>query len=322
MEEGRPTFEHIPVLVQEITHWMAPVLANRTLIDCTVGGGGHSDALLSAVDGLRVVGLDRDEEALSVATSRLHRFGDRVLLAKADFADVAQVLAEIGDREVAGVLYDLGVSSSHLDDPRRGFGYRVDAALDMRMDRSARVTAERVVNTYPENRLAEIIKSYGEEKYARRIARAIVRRREKRPIRTTGELAEVVRSAIPAAGRRGGPHPARRTFQALRIEVNNELEALRQSLPVALDSVMPGGRVAVISYHSLEDRIVKTTFNDEARGCRCPADFPVCTCGRNATLRVLTRKPIRPSEEEVRNNPRSRSARARVAERLGPPEGF
>lgn len=316
MEEGGPAFEHIPVLVEQTIAWLAPVLTNRTLIDCTVGGGGHAEALLSSVDGLHVVGIDRDDIALAAAARQLARFGERVRLRKADFADLAQILADLGDHEVAGVLYDLGVSSAQLDDPRRGFGYRADADLDMRMDRSARLTAEEVVNTYSETRLAEVLTDYGEERYARGIARAIVRRREKRRFRTTGELSEVARAAIPAAAKRGGPHPARRTFQALRIEVNQELESLQRSLPAALGGVVPGGRVVVISYHSLEDRIVKAAFNERARGCRCPPDFPVCTCGRKATLRLLTKKAIRPSEEEVLRNPRSRSARARAAQRL------
>lgn len=320
MQSGGRVFEHVPVLVAEVVDLLGPVLDGRTLIDCTVGGGGHAEALLEAEPKLTVLGIDRDDEAVDAASRNLARFSSRIRVEKRDFAQLARLMEELGDEEIAGVLYDLGVSSSHLDDPRRGFGYRVDADLDMRMDRSERLTAEEIVNTYPESRLAELIARYGEERHARRIARGIVRRRQKSRITTTGDLAEVVRGAIPAALRRKGPHPARRTFQALRIEVNQELDALSRSLPVALDGVVPGGRVAVISYHSLEDRIVKTEFSERARGCRCPADFPVCRCGRKATLRVITRKPVRPSADEVEANPRSRSARLRVAERLGPPE--
>lgn len=309
-------YEHKPVLLQEVVTWLAPALARGTLIDCTVGGGGHCEALLDSVPDARALAIDRDTEGLAAAGARLERFGDRVRFAKANFDDLSELMETLGDEKAAAVLYDLGVSSSHLDDPRRGFGFRVDAVLDMRMDRSAGLTAEKVVNSYPEKRLAEIIAGYGEERYSRRIARAIVARRNQRPLTGTGELADVIRQAIPAPARRG-LHPARRTFQALRIEVNQELDALRESLPVALDGVVPGGRVAVISYHSLEDRIVKTEFVERARGCRCPSDFPLCVCGRNATHRVLTRKPVRPSAEEVESNPRSRSARLRVAERLG-----
>lgn len=313
-------FEHIPVLTREVLVWMGPPLPGRTLIDCTLGGGGHAEALLEAIPGLRVVGIDRDSEAVEAAAKRLGRFGPRAVVRKANFAELAELMGELEGEEIAGVFYDLGVSSPHLDHPQRGFGYGSDAPLDMRMDRTQRLTAETVVNTYSESRLAEVLTRFGEERFARRIAAAIVRRRPRRPFRTTGEVVEAVKEAIPAPARRRGPHPARRTFQALRIEVNRELEALERSLPAALSGVVAGGRVGVISYHSLEDRIVKAVFKEGSRGCRCPSDLPVCVCGRKATLRVLTRKPVRPSLDEVRVNPRSRSARLRVAERLGPPE--
>lgn len=310
-------FYHVPVLVDEVVAWLAPALAGKTLVDATVGGGGHAEALLEAVPELRLVGIDRDDEALHAARRRLERFGSRVRLVKANFAGLAEVM---GSEEIAGVIYDLGVSSAHLDQPERGFGYRSDAPLDMRMDRSASLSAEEVVNTYSESRIAEVLVTYGEERFARRIARAIVDRRKLRPFRNTVDLAGVVRSAIPAPARRRGPHPARKTFQALRIEVNREMDAIEQSLPAAISGIAAGGRIAAISYHSLEDRIVKRIFVREAHGCRCPSDLPVCVCGRKAKLRVLTKKPVRASPEEVQANPRARSAKLRVAQKLHEPQ--
>lgn len=321
MDEGVRGFEHTPVLLEEVVEWLTPGAAVLdVLVDCTVGGGGHSEALLDAVPVLRSIGIDRDEEALDAARVRLARFAGRVRLLKADFRDVSSIAREAGHESAGAVLFDLGVSSPQLDRAYRGFRYRGDAPLDMRMDRSAPLRAEDVVNTYSESRLAGIIARYGEERFARRVARAIAERRRRRTFTRAEDLAEVVREAIPAATRRRGPHPARRTFQAIRIEVNQELASLEASLPEAVGLLVPGGRIAVIAYHSLEDRIVKTTFAGLARGCRCPADLPICVCGRQADLRVLTRKPVRPDPSEVEANPRSRSARLRVAERLGTPE--
>lgn len=272
--------------------------------------------LLEAFPRLLVVGIDRDLEAIEASRHRLERFGGRIRLVHANFADLERI-PEISDEAIRGVLYDLGVSSPQLDRAERGFQYRGDSRLDMRMDRSQPLRAEQIVNTYSENELASVIGEYGEERFARRIARAIVRHRARSPFRTAGELAEVVREAIPAATRRRGPHPARRTFQALRIATNRELEALSASIPAAVRLLLPGGRIGVIAYHSLEDRITKRVLGDAARGCRCPSDLPVCVCGRGALLRVLTRKPVRPSIDEVRANRRADSARLRVAERLG-----
>lgn len=311
-------FEHSPVLAREVVEWLSPALGpGLTVADCTLGGAGHAAALLEAVDGLRLIGLDRDEEAIEAATERLRPFGHRVRLVRRDFARLAEVLEELDAEPLAGILYDLGVSSPQLDHAERGFRYRGDAPLDMRMDRSQPLSAADVVNGYEERRLAGVIRRLGEERFAGRIARAIVRRRADRLFSSTEDLAAVVRDAIPAATRRTGPHPARRTFQAIRIEVNGELEALEATLPAAIGALRPGGRVAAIAYHSLEDRIVKRTFADAARGCRCPPDLPVCVCGREAVLRVLTKRPVRPGDEEVASNPRADSARLRVAERLG-----
>src|SRR5216683_5401926 len=317
MTEGTP-FLHVPVLQAEVVRYLVEPLGDPrgvvgpapegTFIDCTVGGGGHAEALLAAAPGATLVGLDRDPEALAAAGDRLARFGDRAVLVHRRFGELAAAIEEVGAREVRGVLYDLGVSSPHLDQPGRGFGYRSGGPLDMRMDPAQVLTAADVVNGYAEAELASVLSRWGEERFARRIARAIVRRRAERPFDSTTDLAEVVRDAIPAAARRTGPHPARRTFQALRIEVNDELGELEATLPQAIEALRPGGRVAVISYHSLEDRLVKRTFADAAAGCRCPRDLPVCVCGARAVLRVVTRKPVRPAPQELEANPRASSA--------------
>lgn len=307
----------MPVLSEAAQEWLAPALAgNGPLVDCTLGAGGHTEAFLSRMPELVVIGIDRDPDALAAAGERLRRFGDRARLVKANFEEIDSVVEGEGYEQVAAVFYDLGVSSPQLDRADRGFGYRSGFPLDMRMDQGQELKARDIVNTYPENRLTDIISRYGEERFARRVARAIVRRRAERTFEDAGDLAEVVREAIPAATRRTGPHPARRTFQALRIETNRELEALETSVDAAIDLLGTGGRIAVISYHSLEDRIVKGRFREGAQGCICPKDFPVCVCGNKPRLRILTGKPVRPGEAEVQANPRSDSARMRVAEKL------
>lgn len=338
----QPPFEHVPVLQAEVVAALAPALGVRRdaepgargvpgaaaggpfrplLVDCTLGGGGHAGALLGAAPDAALLGLDRDPDALAAAGSRLAAFPGRVTLMQRRFGDLAAALSSLPEgQEVRAVLYDLGVSSPHLDRAERGFGYRAEGPLDMRMDPGQALTAAGVVNSYPEADLARILATWGEERFARRIAAAIVARRARQPFATTTDLAEVVKAAIPAATRRQGPHPARRTFQALRIEVNGELAELEASLPQAIDALGPGGRVAVISYHSLEDRIVKRTFAAGAAGCRCPRDFPICVCGAQASLRLVTRKAVVPGPEELEANPRAASARLRVAERLGAQE--
>ncbi|GAC1375140.1 MAG: 16S rRNA (cytosine(1402)-N(4))-methyltransferase RsmH [Actinomycetota bacterium] len=310
-------FSHVPVLAAEVVAALAPGLAQGgVMVDCTLGGGGHAAALLAAAPEASLVGFDRDPDALAAATRVLEPQSGRVTLCARPFSDLGLALAELGVDDVRGVLYDLGVSSPHLDRASRGFGYRIEGPLDMRMDPSQSLTAASIVNGYPEVDLARVLARWGEERFARRIAAAIVRRRTLRQFETTTDLADVVREAIPAATRRTGPHPARRTFQALRIEVNDELGQLEASLPQAISALQPGGRVAVISYHSLEDRLVKRTFTAGAVGCRCPRDLPVCACGVQAQLRLVERKAIRPSERELQANPRAASARLRVAERL------
>ena len=283
-------------------------------VDCTRGMGGHSEALLEAGEGVRVVGLDRDAESLALARKRLARFGDRFRAVHADYRDVAEVLE---GEPAAGVLADLGISSHQLDEAYRGFSFSREAPLDMRMDRSEGETAADLVASLSEGDLADVIYQYGEEHRSRRIARAICREREREPIRTTTRLAEIVARASGIPRHKQRIHPATRTFQALRIAVNRELEGLDEFVEAAVEAAAsPGGRIAIISFHSLEDRIVKKTFNALSGQCSCPPGFPVCACGARKIVRVLTRKPVVPSEQEVDVNPRARSAKLRVAERM------
>jgi 16S rRNA (cytosine1402-N4)-methyltransferase len=312
--------EHEPVLAAEVADLLAPPLEHGGIVvDATVGRGGHARRILDAAPAARLVGIDRDIDALESSRADLSSYGERVRLVHENFTQLASVLERLGVAPVRGVLFDLGVSSPQLDQPDRGFSFRHEGPLDMRMDRTRQLSADVVVNEYSERDLARVIGTYGEERFAGRVARAIVRAR---PIRTTSRLAEVVKEAIPAATRRHGGHPARRTFQAVRIEVNDELGALRTALPSALDVLDAGGRLGVISYHSLEDRYVKRFFAEQARGCVCPPDLPVCRCDARARVRVLTRRPVRPSSRETAQNPRSSSARLRAVERIEPTEGL
>lgn len=297
---------HRPVLAEEVTRLLAPVMPG-VVVDATFGGGGHSRRLLEEFgDDVRVVGIDRDPEALANARDL------GVLAVEGNFADLGTLVSEHIGEAPAGVLFDFGISSHQVDEAARGFSYRHDGPLDMRMGPDASMTAADVVNSWPEAELARVIRTYGEEPLAKRISRAIVRAR---PIESTGQLSTVIADAMPAARRRAG-HPARRTFQAIRIAVNAELEAIESGLDQAIETVRGGGRVIAISYHSLEDRIVKRRFAAGAAGCVCPPDMPVCGCGQTAELRILTRKPIRATEEEIEANLRARSAVMRGAERL------
>jgi 16S rRNA (cytosine1402-N4)-methyltransferase len=289
-------------------------------VDATVGLGGHAEAVLAEFPAVRLIGLDRDPQALDRSAQRLARFGDRVRLTKAVYDELPEVLDELQRSSVDSALFDLGVSSMQLDEPARGFSYAQDAPLDMRMDPTTPTTAEEIVNTYPPAALARIIRVYGEEKFARRIADAIVAERGRSRLTSSARLAELVRDAIPAPARRTGGHPAKRTFQALRIEVNGELAALEAALPAAVDSLDVGGRIVVLAYHSLEDRIVKRVLAQRARST-APVDLPVEPPGTAPTLRLLTRGAERPSEEEVAANPRAASARLRAAERIDPDAG-
>jgi 16S rRNA (cytosine1402-N4)-methyltransferase len=309
---------HVPVMADRVTALLRP-RPGGTYLDATLGLGGHAERLLeaSSPDG-RVVGLDRDPAALALARERLAWAGDRLVAVPASFEDLGAVAGRLGLEAVDGVLYDLGVSSLQLDQADRGFSYRADAPLDMRMDPTTGITAAQVLATYPRAELARILREYGEERFAGRIARELDTARRRAPIATTVQLAELVKAAVPAAARRTGPHPARRAFQALRIEVNRELDALRASLPQAIDLLAPGGRLVVLSYHSLEDRIVKQALADAAGRLpetphRLPVDPPATAA---ATVAVLTRRPERPAPAEVAANPRAESAKLRAAEKL------
>jgi len=305
---------HRPVLADEVAQALLPALGHGgVLVDATLGRAGHAHRLLDAAESVELIGIDRDPDALETSRSNLAAYAGRVRLVRDDFQNLEAVLERLGIAQVAGVLLDLGVSSPQLDDPHRGFSYRERGPLDMRMDPTTGPTAHDVVNQYAVSDLVRIIRRYGEERFARRIASAIERAR---PIEDTVALAEVVKNAIPAATRRTGGHPAKRTFQAIRIEVNKELDALETVLPGAVQALRPGGRLVVLSYHSLEDRIVKRYFVEQSKGCSCPPDFPVCVCEAKASLRLVNRKPVMAGPEEVQGNPRASSVRMRVAEKL------
>lgn len=310
-------FQHITVLKEEAVDGLA-IKPDGIYVDCTLGGAGHSELIASRLGaGGRLIALDQDDWALDNAKIRLAAYMDKITLVKSNFRYLANVLRELNVDGVDGVLFDLGVSSPQLDEGDRGFSYNHDAPLDMRMDQDGMLTADDVVNTWDEREISRIITNYGEEKFARSIARKIIAAREKAPIATTGELVEIIKSAIPAAARRTGPHPAKRTFQALRIAVNDELGAEEAGLAQTIDVLNPGGRASVITFHSLEDRICKQLFAKFVEKCTCPPDFPMCVCGGgNSKLKLVTRKPIVPSEAELEQNPRSRSAKLRVAEKL------
>lgn len=311
-------FEHIPVLLNETIDGMC-VKPDGTYVDCTVGGGGHSKEIAKKLgkDGI-LIGIDQDEEALEKASLTLKEFGDRIRLVHSNFRRLSEVLDAQGIDAVDGILMDIGVSSHQLDEEERGFSYQGSAPLDMRMDPSADVpTAADIVNHYDADRLTAILWQYGEENWAKRIAEFIIVEREKEPIETTDQLVEVIKKAIPKKVRMEGKHPAKRTFQALRIEVNHELDVLEETLEVAVDHLKPGGRLLVITFHSLEDRIVKNAMKDMAKGCTCPPDFPVCVCGKKPKVRLVTRKPIVASKVELETNRRAHSAKLRIAERIG-----
>ncbi|HUK43664.1 MAG TPA: 16S rRNA (cytosine(1402)-N(4))-methyltransferase RsmH [Gaiellaceae bacterium] len=308
--------DHVPVLADEVLAALDP-RPGQTLVDCTFGSGGHSELLIGRLRGEgKLIAIDRDP-TVTPYYERLRRSTPvKTRLLHGEFSQVLEQLAGNGVR-ADGILLDLGVSSMQLDRRERGFSYAVDAPLDMRMDPSAELTASDVVNETGEWELAEIFRRYGEERYARQVARAIVRRRTKQPFERTGDLVETIKQAMPAPARFGEGHPAKRVFQALRIEVNDELGALERALPAALEMLRPHGRLAVISFHSLEDRIVKRFLRDGEHGCTCPPDFPVCACGATPTLRAIPRRAIRPTAAEVARNPRSQSARMRVAVKVG-----
>ncbi len=308
-------FHHVSVLLEECLEGLA-IKPDGSYVDGTLGGAGHSSRIAARLTTGRLIGIDRDPVALQAAGERLKDFADRVTLVHSNFCEVRQVLDDLGIKGVDGILLDLGVSSPQLDEASRGFSYMADAPLDMRMDGSAALSAYEVVNTWPQDELKRILYDYGEERYAPQIAAAICRRRAEKPIATTLELTDIIRCAMPAAALREKQHPAKRSFQAIRIAVNDELGAVETVMRSAVSCLNPGGRLAIITFHSLEDRIVKNGMADAARGCTCPPNFPVCVCGNKPKVKLITRKPITSSQEELDRNPRARSAKLRVCEKL------
>jgi len=307
-------FSHIPVLIDECIEGLA-IRPEGIYVDATLGGGGHTTEISKRLTTGYVIGLDRDADAIANAE---RKFADNPCIrpVRSNFCNMSEALASVGVEKVDGVLFDLGVSSPQLDTPERGFSYMADAPLDMRMDRRESLTARDVVNEYPRERIEEILRDYGEERYARRISENIIYARSKAPIETTLELVDIIKHSMPGKALAEKQHPAKRSFQAIRIEVNGELAALRSGLEAALDVLKPGGRIAVISFHSLEDRIVKHTFADAAKGCTCPSDFPICVCGKTPDIKIINRSAITAKADELELNPRSRSAKLRIAEKI------
>ncbi len=308
-------FSHVPVLYNEVIESL-DIKPDGIYIDGTVGGGGHSSGICEKLsENGRLIAVDRDTAALNAASARLEEYKCRKEFIHANYSDV-ETISEVAGGKVSGILLDLGVSSFQLDNAERGFSYMHDAAMDMRMNEDDLLTAYDVVNSYSEAELTRIIKEYGEEKWASRIAKFIVTERKEKPIERTGQLVEIIKAAIPAAARREGPHPAKRTFQAIRIEVNAELEHLRKAVQELPDLLEVGGRIAIITFHSLEDRIVKNEFDRRLNPCTCPKEFPVCVCGKVSDVAKVYKKPLIPSAEELELNPRSRSAKLRVLEKI------
>ena len=314
MEENRE-FKHYSVLLDECIEGL-DIDPDGIYVDGTAGGGGHSFAIASRLTTGKLIAIDQDEAAIAAAGKRLAPLGERTMVVRSNFCEVAKVCRELGIDEIDGLLLDLGVSSYQLDTPERGFSYNSDAPLDMRMDKRRSLSAYEVVNGYSEEKIKKILYEYGEERYAAAIAAAIVKKRATRPIESTAELSDIIKYAIPPSAREGGHHPAKRSFQAIRIEVNSELDVIEPAIRDAVSMLRRGGRIAIITFHSLEDRIVKQTFADLARGCVCPRDLPVCVCGRRPVLKQVNKKPILPSADELSVNPRSRSAKLRVAVKL------
>ncbi|OAB30127.1 16S rRNA (cytosine(1402)-N(4))-methyltransferase [Paenibacillus macquariensis subsp. defensor] len=315
-------FHHITVLKEEATEGLR-IKRDGIYVDCTLGGAGHSSLIASKLGEYgRLIGLDQDDWALEAAKEKLAPYSDRISLVKTNFRYLEEALKELavpqkdGIPQVDGILFDLGVSSPQFDEGERGFSYNHDAPLDMRMDQSAELTADTIINTWSEKEIARVLFQYGEEKFSRRIAKLIIERREKKHIETTGELVEIIKDGIPAAARRTGGHPAKRSFQALRIAVNDELGAFEDGLHQAVRCLAPGGRISVITFHSLEDRICKQILSSYVPKCTCPPDFPMCVCGSEGQIKLINRKPMIPSELELEENSRARSAKLRIAEKL------
>ena len=308
-------FSHKSVLLKETIEGLN-VRKGKIYLDGTLGGAGHSYEILKKLDGTGLlIGIDQDEEALKAAREKLSDFKN-VEFFNLNYIDFEKALDELGIDNIDGVLLDIGVSSYQFDNPERGFSYRFDAPLDMRMDKNLKISAKEIVNTYSEGEITQIIKDFGEEKWASRISKFIVEERKNKSIDTTFDLVEIIKNAIPASARRNGPHPAKRTFQALRIEVNKELDVLKNSIDKFVKKLNPGGRIAIITFHSLEDRIVKNSFKYLEKDCICPPTSPICTCDKKREIKIITRKPITASEDELKENNRSHSAKLRIAEKL------
>lgn len=309
-------FNHTSVLLNETIEGLK-IKPDGIYVDGTLGGGGHSFEIAKRLnDNGRLIGIDQDEAAILAAGERLKDFGDKVIIVRSNYRNALSVLHDLGIEKIDGMMLDLGVSSYQLDTQERGFSYRYDAPLDMRMDLRQTLTAKDIVNGYSETELFHIIRDYGEDRFAKNIAKHIVMARAKKPIETTGELNEIIRTAIPAKMRAEGGHPSKRTYQAIRIECNKELEVLKESLEEMIGILNPGGRLCIITFHSLEDRIVKTAFKKAENPCTCPPSFPVCVCGKKSQGKVITGKPVLPCEEEMESNPRSKSAKLRIFEKI------
>ncbi len=319
MENEKIEFKHYSVMLNETIEGLN-IKPDGIYVDCTLGGAGHSEEILKRLEMAggngKLVSIDRDPEAIQNAKVKLAKYGDRSIVVKGNFCDAPTILDSLGIKKITGVTADLGVSSRQLDEAERGFSYMQDAPLDMRMSKGEGMSACDVVNTYSEDELKSIIYTYGEEKFSARIASFIVEARKKKPIESTGELCEIIKNAIPAKFRKEGPHPAKRTCQAIRIEVNGELDVIDTVINGLFPYLECGGRMSFISFHSLEDRIIKHTFLSYTEGCTCPPDFPICVCGKKPQAKIITKKPILPSEKELSENPRSRSAKLRVLEKL------
>lgn len=308
-------FKHVSVLLNETIDGLN-INPDGIYVDGTLGGGGHAYEVCKHLSSKgRLIGIDQDSEALEAARERLSEFEDKVTMVRSNYCEIDTILKDLDIDKVDGIVLDLGVSSYQLDNLERGFSYKADAPLDMRMDTRQMITASDVVNNYSENELYRIIRDYGEDRFAKNIAKHIVMARKKKPLTTTGELSEIVKESIPMKFQAKGGHPAKKTFQAIRIEVNNELKVLKDSIDTMIEHLNPGGRICIITFHSLEDRIVKTKFRENENPCTCPPDFPVCVCGKVSKGKVITRKPIIPSEEEIVNNKRAKSSKLRIFER-------
>ena len=316
MNENPEVFSHYSVLLKESVDGLN-INPDGIYMDCTLGGGGHSEAIASRLTSGRLIAIDQDMAAINASKKRLAPYADKITFVHDNFRNAGDIVAKLGVEKIDGAVIDLGVSSYQLDTPERGFSYMHDAPLDMRMNPESELSAYTVVNTYSEERLKKLIYEYSEERFAPRIASKICAAREASPIETTWQLVDIIKSAIPAKAREDGPHPAKRTFQAIRIEVNSELDIIEPTLRSLISVLGKGGRLSVITFHSLEDRIVKQTFKDSATGCTCPPGFPVCVCGNKPKIKVITNKPILPSERELDENPRSRSAKLRICEGTG-----